>query len=334
MNVTFWEGKTVFVTGAGGFIGSHLTESLVKYGAHVRAMVRYNSSNQWGFLDTLSPEISSEIQVIPGDVRDQDSVRKLAEGCSHGFHLAALISIPYSYEAPQSYVDTNITGTLNVLRACQQSPHLEQVVVTSTSEVYGTAQYVPIDENHPMQGQSPYSATKISADHIAESFYRSFDLPVCILRPFNTYGPRQSMRAVIPNIIRQGLAGDRVFLGNLKPTRDFNYVLDTVYGFLLAGSNPAAIGQVINIGRGDEISIEDLVCLIETLLERKLDIQVVEERHRPEKSEVYRLVCSIDKAKSLLRYQPQFTLKQGLAETIQWMTQSSFQTHKVAVYHV
>ncbi len=328
----YWEGKKVFITGAGGFIGSHLTEMMVREGASVKAMVRYNSSNQWGWLDTLSPEVLEAIEVMPGDVRDSGFVRHFVKGCTHGFHLAALISIPYSYVAPRSYVDTNVTGTLNVMDACRDFD-IERVVTTSTSEVYGTAQYVPIDEQHPLQGQSPYSASKIGADQIAESYYRSFDLPVVLLRPFNTYGPRQSMRAIIPNLIRQGLAGEVVRVGNLTPTRDFNFVLDTVQGFLKAGATKAAEGQVINVGAGYEISIADLIKEVEDLLGRELNIVQQEERFRPDKSEVFRLWSNIDKAKAILDYAPQYSLKEGLRMTVDFF-KAQENNEKVALYHV
>lgn len=328
----FWSGKNVFVTGAGGFIGSHLTEALVSAGANVKALVRYNSSNAWGWLDTLPPEIKQSINVLCGDVRDADFVRHLVSGTDYGFHLAALISIPYSYHAPRSYVETNITGTLNVLQAVKDLGG-ERVVCTSTSEVYGTAQVAPIGEQHPLQGQSPYSATKIGADQIAESYYRSFDLPVVILRPFNTYGPRQSMRAIIPTIIRQGLAGQETTLGNLAPTRDFNYVNDTVQGFLRAGACKAAEGRVINVGSGREISIGDLVHKIEGLLGQPLQVNISPERLRPDKSEVYRLLADISLAREILGYAPEVDLDEGLRRTIEWSRHLAT-TDKVALYHV
>lgn len=329
---SFYRGKRVFVTGAAGFIGSHLTESLVRAGAQVKALVRYNSTNRWGWLDTLPSEVLEQIEVLPGDVRDADFVRKLVTRTEVGFHLAALISIPYSYDAPRSYIETNVTGTLNVLQATRDLG-IERVVSTSTSEVYGTAQYVPIDEKHPLQGQSPYSATKIGADQIAESFYRSFGLPVVILRPFNTYGPRQSMRAIIPNLLMQGLAGQEVRVGNLDPTRDFNFVLDTVQGFLKAGATPQAEGEVINVGTGHEISIRDLVGKVEQLLGRPLNLVSTEERFRPEKSEVFRLCAGVDKARQILNYAPRYTLDEGLQQTLAWC-QAQELTRKVALYHV
>jgi NAD dependent epimerase/dehydratase len=330
--MNFYAGKSVFVTGAAGFIGSHLTEALVQAGAKVKALVRYNSNNRWGWLDTLQPEILEQVEVLPGDIRDHEFVRKLTKDTEIGFHLAALISIPYSYDAPGAYVDTNITGTLNVLQAVRQTG-IERLICTSTSEVYGTAQYVPIDEKHPLQGQSPYSATKIGADQIAESFYRSFNLPVVILRPFNTYGPRQSMRAIIPTLLMQGLSGTEVSVGNLTPTRDFNYVLDTVQGFLRAGMTPEAEGQVINVGTGKEISIQDLVVKVENLIGKKLKIVQAEERFRPEKSEVFRLCADIEKARAILKYEPQYNLDEGLKLTLEWC-QTQQQNRKVTLYHV
>lgn len=327
-----YQNKTVFVTGAGGFIGSHLTEALVQSGAHVKAMVRYNSQNNWGWLDTIEPDVMAHIEVVPGDIRDADFVRKFIRGCDYGFHLAALISIPYSYDAPRSYVDTNVTGTLNVLQAIRDLG-IERLVSTSTSEVYGTAQYVPIDEKHPLQGQSPYSATKIGADQLVDSFYRSFELPVVTLRPFNTYGPRQSMRAIIPNLLMQGLVGREVHIGNLDPTRDFNFVLDTVQGFLKAGLTPGIDGAVINVGSGVEISIKDLITQVETLLGKPLNIVQKEERFRPERSEVFRLCSNIDKAKTLIGYEPQYPLEKGLRLTLEWF-KTYQKTEKVALYHV
>jgi NAD dependent epimerase/dehydratase len=328
----YWYQKQVFVTGAGGFIGSHLVEALVRSGANVKALVRYNSTNSWGWLDKLDPDVIREVEVCPGDIRDADYVRRFQKGCNYGFHLAALISIPYSYEAPRSFVDTNITGTLNVLQACREQG-IERLVCTSTSEVYGTAQYVPIDEKHSLQGQSPYSASKIGADQVAESYYRSFNLPVVILRPFNTYGPRQSMRAIIPNLLMQGLAGRQVHVGNLSPTRDFNFVLDTVEGFLLAGATAKAEGEVINVGSGREISIQDLVTMVEGLLGQPLDIVQDTERFRPDKSEVFRLCAEISKAESILGYQPRYTLEAGLQETLAWCTAQE-KNQKVALYHI
>jgi len=311
-----WSQKMVLVTGAGGFIGSHLTERLVGVGASVRAFVHYNALGRWGWLDE-SP-VRQEVEVFPGDISDRDSVRKALKGVDVVFHLAALIGIPYSYQAPASYVNTNIVGTLNILQSALDGG-VDLVVHTSTSEAYGTAQYVPIDEDHPLQGQSPYSATKIGADKLAESYYRSFDLPVVTVRPFNTYGPRQSARAVIPTIITQALAGEVVRLGNLAPTRDLNFVLDTADGFISAAEHPAAIGQVVNIGTGREISIGDLAQVIFELLGVEPSIEAEDQRVRPEASEVDRLCADITKARHLLGWAPKYTLEAGLSETIAWV---------------
>ena len=311
-----WIDKKVLVTGAGGFIGSHLTERLVELGARTRAFVHYNSMGTWGWLDH-SP-LKAEIEVIAGDITDRDSVRKAVQGVDVVFHLAALIGIPYSYHAPVSYVRTNVEGTLNVLQAALEA-NVERVVHTSTSEVYGTAQYVPIDEQHPLQGQSPYSATKIGADKLAEAFYCSFGLPVVTLRPFNTYGPRQSARAVIPTIIAQYMVGDVVRLGNLHPTRDLSYVADTVEGFICAANSSKAIGQVVNVGSGQEISIGDLAHKIAALMGKSVKIKSEKERGRPEKSEVERLCASNDRARELLGWKPRYSLDEGLRLTIEWI---------------
>jgi dTDP-glucose 4,6-dehydratase len=313
-----WSGQVVLVTGAGGFIGSHLVERLVHEGAHVRAFVRYNSRGDEGLLALLSTEIHREIQVISGDLRDGEAVRTAMSGAEVVFHLGALIAIPYSYRHPREVVETNVLGTLNVLMAARHlSP--SRIIHTSTSEVYGTAHYVPIDEGHPLQGQSPYSASKIGADKIAESFYRSFGVPVTILRPFNTYGPRQSSRAVIPTIIVQALTSDRVRLGALDPQRDFTYVEDTVDGFLRAGVNPAAIGQEINLGASQCISIGELARKILALLGRDLPIVQEEQRFRPPDSEVLRLYAGTEKARCLLGWEPRVPLQEGLQHTIAWM---------------
>lgn len=311
-----WKGKKVLVTGAGGFIGSHLTERLVQLGAKTRAFVHYNSMGSAGWLDHSA--LRSELEIVAGDISDRDSVQKAAEGMDVVFHLAALIGIPYSYHAPASYVRTNIQGTLNVLQAALAA-NVECMVHTSTSEVYGTAQYVPIDEKHPLQGQSPYSATKIGADKLAEAFYRSFGLPAVTIRPFNTYGPRQSARAVIPAIIIQCLNGEKVRLGNIHPTRDLNYIADVVNGFLLAVERPKAIGQTINLGSGREISIGDLAKLIIHLVGRPIDIESEEKRVRPDKSEVERLVADSTLARLLLRWEPTVSLEEGLKRTIEWI---------------
>jgi NAD dependent epimerase/dehydratase len=311
-----WRGRRVLVTGAGGFIGSHLTEELVRQGAQTRALVRYNSAGAWGWLDDSSSKGS--IEVVAGDITDRDMVKAAIKDVEVVFHLAALIAIPYSYQAPESYVRTNVLGTLNVLQAAQECG-VARVVHTSTSEVYGTAQRVPIGEDHPLQGQSPYSASKIGADKIAESFHLAFGAPVAILRPFNTFGPRQSARAVIPTIIGQCLSGDTVNLGALSPTRDFTYVGDTVAGFLAAAEAKSAIGETINLGVGAEISIGDLAQLIARLVGRQISVQCEDIRLRPAGSEVERLLSDNSKARRLLRWQPKVTLEEGLQQTIAWL---------------
>lgn len=321
----------VLVTGADGFIGSHLTEELVKSGEKVTAFCLYNSFGTLGWIDTLPKEIRSEIEIFTGDVRDPNGVRTAMRNQQRVFHLAALIAIPFSYHSPDSYVDTNIKGTLNVLNAARELG-TERVMVTSTSEVYGTAQYVPIDEKHPFQGQSPYSATKIGADRLAESFYRSFDLPVTIVRPFNTYGPRQSGRAVIPTIISQLLAGqNEIHLGKLSPTRDFNYVKDTAHGFMAIANCPAAIGQELNIATGEEHSIGDLANELIAQINPAAKIVCEEERLRPEKSEVNRLLGDSTKMRGLTGWKPEYTFEQGLAETIAWI-RDNLDTYKVGQY--
>ena len=316
------QNKQVLVTGSDGFIGSHLVETLLEEGCQIRAFVYYNSFNSWGWLDSLSEDILEKIEIFTGDIRDPNGVETAMKGCDVIFHLAALIAIPFSYHSPDSYVDTNIKGTLNVLQAAKKLG-VEKVLVTSTSEVYGTAQYVPIDEKHPFQGQSPYSATKIGADRLAESFYRSFNLPVVIVRPFNTYGPRQSARAVIPTIITQILKGKNdISLGSIHPTRDLNYVEDTVDGFIKALAAPKIEGEVINIGSGFEISIGNLAQVIAELLGTKIAIKESSERVRPADSEVERLLADNQKAKELLKWSPKNSglagLSQGLAQTIEW----------------
>ena len=319
---------TVMVTGADGFIGSHLTEELVRKGEKVKAFCYYNSFGKWGWLDTLPPEIKNEIEVFMGDIRDPNGVRTAMKGQEIVYHLAALIAIPFSYQSPDSYVDTNIKGTLNVLNAARDVD-TRRLLVTSTSEVYGTAQYVPIDEHHPFQGQSPYSATKIGADRLAESFYRSFELPVTIVRPFNTYGPRQSGRAVIPTIITQLLSGaQELKLGSLTPTRDFNYVKDTAAGFMAIADCEAAVGQEINIATGQEISIGDLANELIRQINPQAKIVCESERLRPEKSEVNRLLGDATKLRQMTGWKPAYTFEQGLAETIAWIREhmDSFRT--------
>jgi NAD dependent epimerase/dehydratase len=315
--------RKVLVTGADGFMGSHLVESLLNEGCKVRAFVFYNSFNSWGWLDTLPVGILRDLDVFAGDVRDPNGVRTAMEGCSVVFHLAALIAIPFSYHSPDSYVDTNIKGTLNVLQAARQVD-AERVLVTSTSEVYGTAQYAPIDEKHPFQGQSPYSATKIGADRLAESFYRSFQTPVITVRPFNTYGPRQSARAVIPTIITQLLDGEtRLRLGSLKPTRDFNYVADTVRGFIALAECDAAVGEEVNIATGTEQTIGDVASLLIGELNPAASVVTEDERLRPENSEVYRLIGDNSKIARLTGWSPHFDLEAGLQETVRWFRETS-----------
>ncbi|MCL2365885.1 MAG: NAD-dependent 4,6-dehydratase LegB [Oscillospiraceae bacterium] len=323
----------ILVTGADGFIGSHLVEELVKSGEKVRAFVYYNSFNSWGWIDSLPPEIKSEIEIFTGDIRDPNGVRKAMEDISTVYHLAALIAIPFSYHSPDSYVDTNIKGSLNVLQAARDFD-TERVLVTSTSEVYGTAQYVPIDENHPYQGQSPYSATKIGADRLAESFWRSFNSPVTIVRPFNTYGPRQSARAVIPTIISQLLAGkNEIKLGALSPTRDLLYVKDTVAGFISIAKSENTIGQEINISTGQEISIGDLAQKLIDLISPDAKIICEEERLRPENSEVERLLGCNKKILALTDWSPKYTLDTGLAATTDWLKQN-LDRYKTDIYNV
>ncbi len=312
----FWREKRVLVTGGGGFIGSHLTERLVREGARVRVLTQYNSLGSWEWLD-VSP-VRDEIEVILGDVRDRDSVRHAMNDAETVFHLAALIAIPYSYHAPLSYVRTNVEGTLNVLQAARERG-VERFVHTSTSETYGTAQYAPIDESHPSQAQSPYAASKIGADKIAESFYMSFGLPVVTVRPFNTYGPRQSARAVIPTIIVQCLDGKSVKLGNLEPTRDLTYVTDTVDGFIRAAESDKAVGATINIGSGQEISIGDLARKIISITEPTVSVEIEPQRVRPKTSEVTRLVADVSKARDLFGWEPTVSLDEGLTKTIEWM---------------
>lgn len=323
----------VLVTGAGGFIGSHLTELLVEQGFDVRAFVHYNSFNTWGWLDTLPADKKKEIDVFSGDIRDPNGVRDAMKGCDAVFHLAALIAIPFSYHSPETYVDTNVKGTLNVLQAARDL-ETQRVLVTSTSEVYGTAQYVPIDEKHPYQGQSPYSATKIGADRLAESFYRSFDLPVSIVRPFNTFGPRQSARAVIPTIITQLLTGaEEIKLGSLTPTRDFNYVKDTANGFYQIFRSDKTIGQEINISTQKEISIGQLAEELIRQINPKARVVCDEQRLRPEKSEVNRLLGCNEKIMRLTDWRQQYTFEQGIAETVEFLRNNLYR-YKPEVYNL
>jgi NAD dependent epimerase/dehydratase len=327
--------KKILVTGADGFIGSHLTEELVKQGYEVRAFVFYNSFNSWGWIDSFPEEIKNKIEIFAGDIRDPNGVRVAMKDCDTVFHLAALIGIPFSYHSPDSYVDTNIKGTLNVLQAARLLK-TERILVTSTSEVYGTAQYVPIDEKHPFQGQSPYSATKIGADRIAESFYRSFELPVTIVRPFNTYGPRQSARAVIPTIISQLLNSiEEIILGDLTPIRDFVYVKDTVNGFIEIAKSQKTIGEEINIATQSEISIGDLAQTIINIINPHAKIICDKQRIRPEKSEVKRLCGSNEKLKKLTNWQQMYSLKDGLKETIDWFSnKENLKRYKAGIYNV
>lgn len=323
----------ILVTGSDGFIGSHLTEELVKQGYSVKAFVYYNSFNTWGWLDTLPADIMKNVEVFQGDIRDPNGVKEAMKGCDAVFHLAALIAIPFSYHSPDTYVDTNIKGTLNVLQAARELG-TKRVLVTSTSEVYGTAQYVPIDEKHPYQGQSPYSATKIGADRLAESFYRSFNLPVTIVRPFNTYGPRQSARAVIPTIITQLLAGKKeIKLGSLTPTRDFNYVKDTANGFIQIYKSDRTIGEEINIATQQEISIGQLAEELIRQINPEARIICDEQRLRPEKSEVNRLLGCNAKIKELTEWKPEYTFEQGLAETIEFL-RHNLDRYKVDIYNL
>jgi NAD dependent epimerase/dehydratase len=327
--------KTVLVTGADGFIGSHLVEKLIEDGHKVKAFVYYNSFNSWGWLDTLPKDILSQIEIFAGDVRDPNGVRTAVKGVDMIYHLAALIAIPYSYHSPDSYVDTNVKGTLNVLQAARDY-NIERVIVTSTSEVYGTALYVPIDEKHPKQGQSPYSASKIGADAMADSFYRSFNLPVTIVRPFNTFGPRQSARAVIPTIITQLLAGEaEIKLGALHPTRDLLFVQDTANGFIEIAKSDKTIGQEINIATQQEISIQNLAQLLIDTINPTAKIISDDIRLRPEKSEVERLLGSADKIKSLTNWQPKYSLQEGLKQTIEWFSiPENLKQYKTHLYNV
>lgn len=326
-------GKKVLVTGSEGFIGSHLTEKLVENGADVTALVQYNSFNNWGWLESFDKEVRNSINIITGDVREYDCMRKVIKGQNIVFHLAALIAIPYSYVSPMAYVRTNVEGTTNVLEACREYD-IEKIVHTSTSETYGTALYVPIDENHPMQGQSPYSASKIAADKIAESFYKSFNTPVATIRPFNTYGPRQSARAVIPTIISQILSGEnRIKLGSLTPTRDFNYVKDTAEAFIKVAESDKTIGEVVNAGSNYEISIGDLTKKIIKIIGNEVEIVCDEERMRPTNSEVNRLLAENSKIKKLTGWCPQYTLDKGLIETVEWI-KNNMKIYKTDIYNI
>ncbi len=325
--------KKILVTGGDGFIGSHLVELLVKEGYDVRAFVYYNSFNTWGWLDQIDHSIKNSIEIFTGDIRDPNGVREAMKNSDEVYHLAALIAIPFSYHSPDSYVDTNIKGTLNILQAAREL-ETNRVLITSTSEVYGTAQYIPIDEKHPYQGQSPYSATKIGADRLAESFYRSFNMPITIVRPFNTYGPRQSARAVIPTIITQLLSGvETIKLGALAPTRDFNYVKDTARGFVEIAKSEQTVGEEINIATGKEISIGTLAGELIRQINPHAEIVCEEERLRPEKSEVNRLLGCNKKIKQLTNWEYEYHLQQGLEETIEWF-KKNLNTYKSDIYNV
>ena len=332
-------GMRVLVTGADGFIGSHLTEALVRNGYEVRAFVYYNSFNSWGWLDHCADDVKDKFEVFAGDIRDPHGVKKAMTGCDAVLHLAALIAIPFSYHSPDSYVDTNIKGTLNVLQAAREL-NVSRVIHTSTSEVYGTAQYVPIDEKHPLQGQSPYSASKIGADQLAFSFYSSFNLPVVTLRPFNTYGPRQSARAVIPTIITQIANGNKqIKLGSVTPTRDFNFISDTVNGFLSALKSKSGVGEVINLGSNFEISIQDIASLIGEIMNQEIKLIDSDERIRPDNSEVHRLWADNSKAIELLSWKPEYAslngLKKGLEETVNWFKRpNNLNLYKSEIYNV
>lgn len=331
--------KKILVTGADGFIGSHLTEELIRRGHDVRAFVLYNSFNSWGWLDHSEPAIKKDLDVFAGDIRDPHGVKQAMKGCDVVFHLAALIGIPYSYHSPDTYVDTNIKGTLNIVQAARELD-ISKVLHTSTSEVYGTARIVPITEEHPLQGQSPYSASKIGADQIAMSFYLSFNTPVSVVRPFNTYGPRQSARAVIPTVITQIAAGSRkIKLGALHPTRDFNYVKDTVNGFIAIAESEKTVGEFINIGSNYEVSIGDTVKMIAELMNAKLDIDTDAQRIRPENSEVERLWAENAKAKKLTNWKPAYAqrdgFKRGLQETIDWfINPDNLKQYKPGEYNI
>ena len=321
----------VLVTGAGGFIGSHLCELCLAEGAHVRAFVHYNSRNDWGMLEDLDPTKLKAIEIVAGDLRDAEAVRRAVAGCNYVFHLGALIGIPYSYANPADVVATNVTGTLHVLQACREAG-VDRLVQTSTSEVYGTAQYTPMDEHHPLQPQSPYAASKVASDKLAESYYRTYGLPVSVLRPFNTYGPRQSPRAVIPTIIVQALHGKTIRLGSLAPRRDLTFVNDTAGGFVAAAVSAAAVGQTIQLGTGRDTAVSELVEIIARLMRKKLAVVADEGRRRPSSSEVERLVASNKRAGELLQWQPETTLESGLRQTIDWF-ESRADRYKHDLYH-
>lgn len=331
--------QQIFVTGADGFIGSHLTEALVRNGYKVRAFSQYNSFNSWGWLEDCSLDVKNEVEIVTGDIRDPNGVKRAMQGCSKVIHLAALIGIPFSYHSPDLYVETNIKGTLNLLQAARELS-ITKFINTSTSEVYGTAEYVPINEKHPLKGQSPYSASKIAADQLVYSFYNSFDLPALTVRPFNTYGPRQSARAIIPTIITQISSGQaEIKLGSKKPTRDFSYVKDTVRGFISALESPDILGETINLGSGFEISMEQTALLIAEIMEKEINFIEDSTRFRPKKSEVERLWADNSKAKEVLNWHPEYAdidgFRNGLTETIHWFIQpDNLKKYKSGIYNL
>lgn len=321
------------ITGADGFIGSHLTELLFSEGYEIKALAQYNSFNSWGWLESV--KCKDDIEIISGDIRDSNFCRNITEGIDVVFHLAALIAIPFSYTSPQSYIDTNVNGTLNICQACLDNK-VTRLIHTSTSEVYGTAQYVPIDENHPLQPQSPYSASKIAADSIALSYYNSFNLPLTIVRPFNTYGPRQSARAVIPTIITQIEAGNKeIQIGDTTPTRDFNFVEDTCRGIILLSRSKSSIGEVVNIGSNTEVSIGEVIQMLKKIMSSNIGLISEEKRMRPNQSEVFRLFCDNTKISNLTSYKPKFSLEDGLKQTVQWFKDpENFKKYKAHIYNV
>ena len=327
-----WTTKKVLVTGADGFIGSHLTQSLIARGARVKAFVMYNSFNTWGWIDTFAPSDKEAVDVVCGDIRESDILKHALKDVDIVFHLAALIAIPYSYKSPSSYIKTNIEGTLNLLQAGLDCG-VEKIIHTSTSEVYGTAHYTPMDEKHPLQGQSPYSASKIGADMIAESFYRTFTLPVTTVRPFNTYGPRQSARAIIPTLILQMLTGTTIRIGSLHPIRDFTYVSDTVEGFIKAAETDGINGKVLNLGSNKGISIGELTSTLAKIMEKEVTIECEEDRVRPPHSEVNQLICDNQRAQQLIGWQPTVNLDEGLSQTINWFRENQ-RAYKSDVYTI
>jgi NAD dependent epimerase/dehydratase len=324
--------KKVLVTGAGGFVGSHLVEALVKSGAKVKAFVHYNSRNDWGMLENLDKNILREVEVTASDLRDADAVKKAIKGQQVIFHLGALIGIPYSYVNPRDVVDTNVDGTLNVLTAARDFD-VEKIIHTSTSEVYGTAQYVPMDENHPVNPQSPYAASKLAADLLALSFHRSYDLPLGVIRPFNIYGPRQSARAVIPSIIVQALVKGRIYLGSISPTRDLTFVTDSASGFIAFAQCEKTVGEVVNLGSNREVSISELIDVVSTCLNRKIRVTEEKKRVRPEKSEVERLFSDSRKAKALFGWNPKIDIEEGIRKAISWM-EKNIDKYKEEIYNI